>query len=499
MRFENETVIVKTPANQWTADCFDIVRNYLSDLEYPNREKEIIYKHDKLEDVFKGMSTLISEALTSHATPTVAIVYHRDLDGGTSAIITAGFVRAVYNTFFYNGNCKLEMVSINYNDRLTETAKKILRNANLIISTDYSCSNSEHMREIFGSRDYPSDKKVIYIDHHKSSVFASKSNAEFKEFLNAHNVEYIIAERDNCSAALLTYLMCLGVVKNLHEYPKHVLNLVQDDEADMLMAVARSVPEYIMHVSLYDTFGKLAKREFSLGVNSIKHMPFELCEESNEEDIFTHGINCEYYSDLFRFFYVTISSDNLSEPAFYNRLFEVNVCEIPVTRVCGSDISLFYCIDEILGKGKLIMNYDISVHNMCRRKNEFEVQLKFDDGNGAKVYNVAVINSFGNSFLFEESYYNHDGVIMFTLDRYLNFVYSFYADKHYDNPNRLPCGKIAEMFGGGGHDTAAGCTLAGNIFDRHMHDLIKYNAKGEKTLDLTSKEAADFINKYVIQ
>lgn len=495
MRFEKKPIIINEPANAWTTECFNIVRNYLEDLERPDGEKEILYKGDRLEDLFKSMGDLINRSLSSHSCPRVAIVYHRDLDGGTAGIVAAGFIKAIYSALFgTDRNLSLEMISMNYNDRLYERTRKVLRNADLVISTDYSCSNTDHMQAIFGLTD--NMKNIVYIDHHQSSVKAAQDNKLFKGFLNEPNVEYIIAERDNCSAALLTYLMCIGLTKTMYEYPKHVLDLLQDNESDMAIAVARSVPEYIMHVSLYDTFSKLAAREFSLGVNTIKHMPFELCENIKEdEDIFTHDIDSAWYKDMFRFFNITISTDvELVADMYYTRPFEVNPEKTLDTAVTKADLLRFSGMKDILTNGTLIKDYDVSIHNMCRRRNEFEVMLIFNDGSGEKSYNVAVINGFGNSFLFEESYYNHDGVILFTLDKNLNYVYSFFADKHSDNPNRLPCCKIAECLGGGGHATAAGCTIPRNLFDLYG-GLIENSSEGKYVLDLSDQcVLSDFLD-----
>ena len=225
-------------------------------------------------------------------------------------------------------------------------------------------------------------------------------------------------------------------------------------------------------------------------------MPFELCENPKEdEDIFTHGINSVWYKEMFGFFNITISTDGVPVvDTFYTRLFEVNPKKTPDTAITKADLLRFCGMKDILANGTLIKDYDVSIHNMCRRRNEFEVMLIFNDGSGEKSYNVAVINGFGNSFLFEESYYNHDGVILFTLDKNLNYVYSFFADKHSDNPNRLPCGKIAECLGGGGHATAAGCTIPRNLFDLYG-GLIENSSEGKYVLDLSDQcVLSDFLD-----
>lgn len=501
MQFNNVQVTTKVPVNTWTKECFKIVKEYIADLEFPDLEKEVLYKGHNLGGLFKAMAVQISSALSSHQNPCVAIVYHRDLDGGTSALIAAEFIRCIYAGLVNsNGDIMLEMISINYNDHLTKRSKRILNNADLVISVDYSCSNSEHMRTIFGLRENI-NKKVIYIDHHQSSLKSATDNDSFKEFLNEPNIEYIIAEKDNCSAALLTYIMCMGIMQAACSCSENVLDMLQDDETDVSIAVARSVPEYIMYVSLYDTFSKLASREFSMGVSSVPHMPYEWYDEtSSDQDIFLHGINSGYYEKMLRFFNITVSTDYFKQGLSYSSLFEVPSKQLTDSHktITKNDISEYPSIESILANGSIIKDYDVRTHNMCRRKNEFDVVLSFDDGSGeAKQYNVAVINGFGNSFAFEESYYNHDGVIIYAMSKNLDYVYSFFADKHYDNPNRLPCNKIAEMFGGGGHPTAAGCTLSGNIFDTR-YGFLSVVSEGEYHLDLTTSNVlSDFLNEYV--
>ena len=48
MQFNNVQVTTKVPVNTWTKECFKIVKEYIADLEFPDLEKEVLYKGHNL-------------------------------------------------------------------------------------------------------------------------------------------------------------------------------------------------------------------------------------------------------------------------------------------------------------------------------------------------------------------------------------------------------------------------------------------------------------------
>ena len=112
--------------------------------------------------------------------------------------------------------------------------------------------------------------------------------------------------------------------------------------------------------------------------------------------------------------------------------------------------ALSYTLDEcrdIIKDGNAIMRYEV-VQATRAMKNAYEV-----DWNGLR---ALVVNRGGNSTTFASRYDpdKHDLCVGFTRTEVRQYRLSIYSSK----PN-ISAGSIAKLYGGGGHDGAAGCTV----------------------------------------
>lgn len=420
--------------------------------------------HDTSKRIRKLINTHIRNVVSSGKhTINVAIVYHRDLDGGTSAMLTASMIRSmiVECLDFYKSNTVdvfIGFQSINYQDRISNNTKSFLSNADVIFCVDYSFSNHDHVDLVFGNE----DAVIVYIDHHETSYkYITDNDSKLKTAISNPKVEYLIVEYEDVSASMLCYMLYTSYNIMLGVACEYIESKDADDEGAI---ICRSIPEYVMMVSLYDTFSKYAKREFMLGVNTFPHMPFDYkdIEDGYYYNYCGNSYNLRAAVGLFE----TVCLD---DRAFNRSLFTIN--KIPLFGV--HDLPR---IEQIYDTGNIILQYDKKINKMACMRCMFEVDLLFgynEDGT-PHVYNVAVVNRSGNSFIFEEEYSKHDGVILFAQNKHLTFTYSFFTDKHTDNPNKMPCSAIGEHFGGGGHTTAAGCTIDTNLFDPANGYIVRY-------------------------
>lgn len=108
---------------------------------------------------------------------------------------------------------------------------------------------------------------------------------------------------------------------------------------------------------------------------------------------------------------------------------------------------------DIMNKGIIIQGCLDSDYEDYRNSYSFEAVLKG--------LNVKVINRFAPSAIHGFDIYNYDAVVVFCFNGE-KYKYSIFTDK-----DDVRCDKIAESFGGGGHQKAAGFESLHNIFENN--------------------------------
>ena len=209
---------------------------------------------------------------------------------------------------------------------------------------------------------------------------------------------------------------------------------ITDYHNKKIESLISGVPEIIKKVSLYDTFHPDASREFYYAINTVEYDPQTWLEESKN-----------VFSDVWE---LLLDINGLSLKDYWNDL-EIDM-----------DTSLN--INKLMEKGKTIYEFDHQSNMILQRGTMFDVIIKFK----GKEYNAAVINSKGNSYKFEDTYYNRDCVIIFYFNSYGTYTYSIFVDENNDKTDRINAKEIAELLSGGGHTGAAGFTLYNNIFEK---------------------------------
>lgn len=370
------------------------------------------------------------------------VLYHSDLDGSGSAYCANKIINYFLNTL-NTGDTKIEIKfdRINYNYDLEAChIKKDLEACDFLFVVDYSLRpDNPHMKMIYdimtSKIHYPHVRNIVWIDHHDSSI-KEPTDPRLKEirdnFLSASDT-FIRANVKGLSATMLCCLVYVTMMVAVSEY-----SLI-----DNIEGIVNVIPELIGFISLYDTFHPEANPDFYYGINTINYDVQNKCTDwidvSNVVSLFD-----EFNSNL----YLANTDNNQS----------------------------------MLGKGATIREYVENSNRIYRTNTILLINIIFE----GKQYRVAAINAKGNSFIFGDEYYKNNGVIMFYFNYYGTYTYSIFADDNNDNPNKVPCNKIAEKFGGGGHKGAAGFTLPINIFEHFMMKTIEDDGLPNytKTLDL---------------
>ena len=358
------------------------------------------------------------------------VLYHSDLDGNASAYVTDLMIHSIVSRYPDLFKCNIKYDRINYNYNLERCGIKAdLEKCDIVFIVDYSLRADNPLMkmiyDIMTAKDSAKHnaKNIIWIDHHDSSTKEPPKDSDLSylkeirdNFLSA-SISFVKANIKGLSAAMLCWIIC--------EHIEAVCN--HDIDIDDLV---NNIPEMIGFVSLYDTFHPEANPDFYYAIGLLDY-DVQSRSEGSWLDIM------DYRKNLFIF------------NAFieYGRI------------ICDNDP-----LCELLEKGALIRTYVENSHKIYRTNTLMQTTLLFE-GNQ---YSVPAINAKGNSFIFGDSYYKNDGVIMYYFNSNGTYTYSFFANENNDNPNRLPCNSIAERLGGGGHKGAAGCTLPINIFEHYI-------------------------------
>lgn len=448
-----------------------------------NVKNSVVFPHTKqilmtdkwtltLTTFCKGLKVLENHIQDMADTCTISIVvlYHADLDGNVSGWMTMEYIDKLIRRNEANVSAvDVKVVPINYHYNI-ERYKDIIDDADYIFVVDYSLvSCFDHIDYLLNHTD--SRTQIFWIDHHESSIVGindskSKYYAKINEFIKDNRVSYFLYTGEGCSAALECYIVyyhyLITTRKNNTECSAELVTIPQCiandiatinggslSKTDILAyGIAVMCPEVVVRTSLHDTFHPLAERQFNLGISAVDTSPYCMEDSRSTEPAWT--------SILFR---LRSLLDSLVDDNDVEVLIGVNA---PFSGVFFRHVSI---IDKVMDNGQILMDYDVNMHNRTRKANEYDIILSVEDQDGhVESYNVAVQNASGRtSYAFEDSYYDHDAVIIFDQAKDLNYIYSIYADKQAER--KVPCRLIAESFNGGGHATAAGWQSKFNLFD----------------------------------
>lgn len=369
----------------------------------------------------------------------IMIITHTDLDGyGSGAILfnalmgnfardyTEGQIFASEEDFGFYKELKVsipksiynyadvptDIIHMSYNyqtdTRYADLLKRAVHEKRKIYILDISITE-ESARDIFGCL-FTEGIDLTWIDHHQSSV----------DFINSelgHQLRYNGIVDTKSSAALLTY-----------EY-FHNKGIIRDD-----------------FVSENDD-----QHENSIEI---------LAEDIDDHDRWIHEKNGEALNEY-----------------FYNGNHSVNMHSI-CTVIWFYLSTSYYNYDSAISNGKLLVRHTQSMNDRIYKstKQDFLVRFfvldeksKTEDGLTGTEYSVSYIatmlmatcNGVGNSSLFGEDDTNHD-----TKDLLLRYsscwnsgIHALRSTFYSCDKSHVNCNIVAEMFGGGGHKHAAGCTI----------------------------------------
>ena len=396
----------------------------------------------EIEVVAKEILATLDEYSTKD--PKILVLYHADLDGCASAFGIERLLDGYIISLVLNKGSwpvvKPAYRRINYNYSLDSIEE--IKEANIIFIVDYSLSNKDHIEYFLNNA---TDAKIVWIDHHATSLsILEKKTDHAKRFMDNKNLIHYIHSEKGCSAALLCHLMAKTVFDCAMEVTYNDYFVSEGRKKDI-----QSPPEIIKQISLYDTFHPEASREFYYSINTIEYDIERLTLNNNEP-----------FSLWFSLLDRIVSPDG--DPTYVYNWVTNGIINPPTLEHFNACCS--YNLEKIMVAGATIMNYEIQSNKIGKTGAMFDIIVELD----GKEYTCAVLNTKGNSYRFEETYYEKDCVILFYFNKYASYTYSVFADEN--NPNKIPpnCRFIAELHGGGGHTGDAGFTINHNIFENIM-------------------------------
>lgn len=247
----------------------------------------------------------------------------------------------------------------------------------------------------------------VWIDHHESSFNKLAEYKKTNKNWSCHGIRC-----NGISAAALAYIYfnfdrAKVAIKNdpISRFLSEYVDTGKNmapNEIDTLFDIF-NVPEYIRYVSKYDTF------------------------QSTDDDVFQFN-----YGDILR------------DVDYYCNLIK------------SGNVHKEY-VAECIERGKIIKEYVDNKSASNIKNNSFEVFTSFA---GRELKGLAVNDSTFSSLIFGDVINKYDFVMVFQYSG-SGYRYSLYTTK-----SNVYCNKIAESFGGGGHQKAAGFGSSKLIFNK---------------------------------
>ena len=292
----------------------------------------------------------------------------------------------------------IQYIEVNYSsDRLKSLYNKNLTNS-MIIIVDYSPS-IEDIASFFCHNKTIKTRHIIWIDHHITAI--EKFSRLYPKFYNVPGLRTV----DKICAAELTYLYLYKNIQNVSRDPFKPSYINSSNKEN----IRYDIPEEMVNLATvgdYDTFRVNTKEMHMFNLYFRTYEPeFKLNEETDN------------------FFKYMLNSDNF---------------------------------DDIIQIGQTMKDYVDSNNKAILRKCGFAgVLRKFED------ISCICVNTHMNSTIFDSVKDDYEVGIVFSYDG--NKRRMFYTVYRLNmNPDRfISCAKIAESYGGGGHERAAGFSTSG--------------------------------------
>ena len=333
------------------------------------------------------------------------VIHHNDRDGRVSAAIG---VEYWIKKLGYPID-DIVFVETDYSKTISQIIREVSYDdpaKTMILIVDVSITSFEDFDSLdFKNSDTIGGPPKVWIDHHESSFNKLKEYKKTNKNWQCHGIRC-----NGISAAALAYIYFnLGEVNIKNDFIDRFLldygdtgKSILPNEIDALFDNF-NVPEYIRYVSKYDTF------------------------QSTDDGIFQFN-----YGDILR------------DVDYYCKLIQTG------------NIHKEY-VDECIERGKVIKEYVDSKSASNIKNNSFEVFTSFA---GKELKGLAVNDSTFSSLIFGDAINKYDFVMVFQYSG-SRYRYSLYTTK-----SNVYCNKIAESFGGGGHQKAAGFGSSELIFNK---------------------------------
>ena len=327
----------------------------------------------------------------------VYIIHHDDMDGKFAAYVTKQYCEVEKNIN------DIEYIEANYTfNPLEPFYHKDLSNS-LIFIVDYSTS-VEAMVCLFRNVTVK-ERNIVWIDHHISAI-----DKFSRLYPKIHNIPGLRCSDEFCGAEL-AYLYLYENVKNVSRdpfTPSYIKDSREVTRKNLTDLIQESSMSTLSIVGDYDTF-----RSNVLTNAHAFHLYFRTyCPE------FKNSNECT------EFFNIVLNKDNL---------------------------------DDIIRDGKIMKDY-VDANNKfildtigCK-----SILRKFED-----IEIIAVNTNMKNSTVFDSVKDDYEvGIVYHYNAKIGRMLYSLYRLNK--NPDRfISCAKIAESFGGGGHERSAGFSTSG--------------------------------------
>lgn len=337
-------------------------------------------------------------------------IHHNDLDGYSSACIVAdemGVIESIPLDRFHKTN---------YSQYKTDFESDTTV---FIVDVSFTDNTYDKLLEICTNA-----SKVIWIDHHQSSVDLFEKH---RDVLDGLLEGYLLTE-NGYSAAYLVYLYftyTMTKVFNEFDMVNYDVYLKGYKLSDVETVFDRiRVPLFIKYVSDYDTW--------------TKRLPY--CDE------FNYGVMAKVNSVES----VILSSFIAKQSELYIRKDEKEA------------------IDVIIEAGKNIMEYLKMSNAKLVKSNAYVISMRIPRLIKC-TFNCIMLNASGNSLVFGDTLFEPD--IDFGICYTYNgeeYKYSIYKNPKSDIP--INSNDIAEIFGGGGHKGAAGFRLPTRLEDMDSNE-----------------------------
>lgn len=340
--------------------------------------------------------------------------YHNDMDGKAAAWIVHRYVENHCDypdrPIFYQRHSYGDKWKIGYIDNNTTV---------FIVDLSFTTDTKGTLLSICDKA-----KKVIWIDHHQSSIDFFKADTDVYKIENLETFLYT----EGCGALLThIYLNSLSV-KWIREkdYAPFSINLTKDTHRNTMMAVLTNfqnhgfgidVPDWLVYLDDFDRW-------------------------QNKYDNTNYFIlGCDAHNTGLSF------KDKNSDAIIFNEAFWKSL-----------DVPGF--TNGLIDAGYTIWKYMKRKYD-CELSQCFPVQLM-------SKYWILCKNGTGNSWNFGDQIKEWSAVCLFHYDgKSKLWHYSVYSDEKSD----FDCAKFCERYGGGGHKHAAGFQVEGLIFTDLYNDM----------------------------